>query len=258
LPRRTDGQPEEQTKGRARRRLSREERLPADIAAILKHLEDFLNGTDEEGRKVCDCTWGIYAFFDYDDEPIYVGQTYESLRTRIRRHLTNQRTDAVAMHVLDPMEVAYIAVWPLWDLAGLTPEERMDLLNRAEYTAYEELTRQARVSKLLNEKAPAPTDLIDLPKMYKGVIVPDDIRQRLAHADERIARRASTIANLAQVAKERDVSLGLRETLVTQAQRLELLARRRLEEVRGETPSQELLSETRRSGAENADAESDD
>src|SRR2546425_8318935 len=57
--------------------------------------------------------WGIYAFFDYDGEPIYVGQTYEGLGSRIGRHLTNQRTDAVAMNVLDPFEVCEIRVWPL-------------------------------------------------------------------------------------------------------------------------------------------------
>ena len=58
-------------------------------------------------------TNGVYAFFDYDGEPIYVGQTNEMLRTRIRRHLTNQRTDDVAMSVLDPFEVLEIEVWPL-------------------------------------------------------------------------------------------------------------------------------------------------
>ena len=26
--------------------------------------------------------WGVYAFYDYDGEPIYVGQTNESLRVR--------------------------------------------------------------------------------------------------------------------------------------------------------------------------------
>ena len=31
--------------------------------------------------------WGVYAFFDYDGEPIYVGQTNERLRTRIRRQI---------------------------------------------------------------------------------------------------------------------------------------------------------------------------
>ena len=63
--------------------------------------------------------WGVYAFFDYDGEPIYVGQTNERVRTRIRRHLTNQRTDAVAMSVLDPFEVFEIEVWPLPHLQGL-------------------------------------------------------------------------------------------------------------------------------------------
>ncbi|KAF0208176.1 MAG: excinuclease ABC subunit C [Gammaproteobacteria bacterium] len=41
--------------------------------------------------------WGVFAFLDYDGEPIYVGQTNEVLRTRTGRHLTNQRTNAVAM-----------------------------------------------------------------------------------------------------------------------------------------------------------------
>ncbi|MDE3051298.1 MAG: GIY-YIG nuclease family protein, partial [Nitrospirota bacterium] len=54
----------------------------------------------------------MYAFYDYDGEPIYVGQTEEKLSGRVSRHLTNQRTDAVAMNVLDPFEVAYIEVWP--------------------------------------------------------------------------------------------------------------------------------------------------
>ena len=55
---------------------------------------------------------GVYAFYDCDGEPTYVGQTKERLRNRIRRHLTNQSTDAVAMSVLDPFEVAEIEMWP--------------------------------------------------------------------------------------------------------------------------------------------------
>ena len=45
--------------------------------------------------------WGVYIFYDYDLEPIYVGQTKEQVSQRVGRHLTNQRTDAVAMSVLD-------------------------------------------------------------------------------------------------------------------------------------------------------------
>jgi GIY-YIG catalytic domain len=80
--------------------------------------------------------WGVYAFFDYDSEPIYVGQTNERLRTRIRRHLTNQRTDAVAMSVLDPFEVFEIAVWPL---PHLQESSRSDADARQQLDALERL-----------------------------------------------------------------------------------------------------------------------
>ena len=42
-----------------------------------------------------------------------MGQTKEKVSGRIGRHLTNQRTDAVAMSVLDPFEVYDIEVHPL-------------------------------------------------------------------------------------------------------------------------------------------------
>ena len=85
--------------------------LRQNLAAFLD--SDFFDPVINGPRKVGNFKWGVYAFFDDDDEPIYVGQTNEQLRTRIRRHLTNQRTDAVAMSVLDPFEVFEIEVWPL-------------------------------------------------------------------------------------------------------------------------------------------------
>lgn len=217
------------------KRLGRAERLTADVRSIVHELETFLKTKDSNGRLVCAAKCGVYAFFDYDDEPIYVGQTYERLRVRMRRHLTNQRTDAVAMHVLDPMEVARVEVWPFWDLETASKPEQRKVLDAAEYTISERLAKRAQVSKLLNEKMPSRTRKIRLPPSYSMSIVPEEVRLRLGHSDERIARRAATIANLAQVVRERDVSSGLRQTLVTQAERLELLASKRLEEVTGET-----------------------
>src|SRR5688572_12757343 len=67
--------------------------------------------------------FGVYAFYDYDGEPIYVGQTRESLSSRVGRHLTNQRTDAVAMSVLDPFEVCEVELWPLRQLEGLPGDD---------------------------------------------------------------------------------------------------------------------------------------
>ena len=93
------------------------EGVPQSVAAIKREIKRFLDTVDARGKSIGNSKYGVYVFYDYDGEPIYVGQTAEKLRARIGRHLTNQRTDAVAMNVLDPFEVAEIEVWPL-DLTG--------------------------------------------------------------------------------------------------------------------------------------------
>ena len=102
--------------------MARRLRDPPDVEALSQGVATALTTMDKGGRKVGDCRHGVFAFYDYDGEPIYVGQTSEKLRARIRRHLTNWRTDAVAMNVLDPFEVAEIEMWPFWD--SLTVEKR--------------------------------------------------------------------------------------------------------------------------------------
>ena len=204
---------------------------PEEVREILGALEEALNKEDGSGRRVGDAKSGIYAFFDYDGEPIYVGQTSEKLRVRIRRHLTNQRTDAVAMKVLDPFEVADLEMWPFWDLEDASKAAIKLKLNSAEYTLYQELRRQSAFLAILNEKPVEPAPLVQLPASIRTRIVPDAIYERRVHPDLRVARRADTIARLAQVISEREVQVGLRQTLLTQAQRLEHLAKRRLAEV---------------------------
>ena len=56
---------------------------PEEVTAILQELEAVLNAIDDEGRCVSNAKFGVYAFYDYDGEPIYVGQTAEQLRVRI-------------------------------------------------------------------------------------------------------------------------------------------------------------------------------
>lgn len=200
--------------------------VPADVAAIRKRLREFLDSKTPEGRSIGGARFGVYAFFDYDGEPIYVGQTYESLRSRIGRHLTNQRTDAVAMSVLDPFEVADIEVWPFFDLEGLSisDAQRKATLDAAEYTVFQRALESSTFKAVLNEGDIAPATVIPLPPSYRGRIIPDELYIHRRHPDVRIARRATTIASLARVISERDVSKGLRRTLVTQARRLEKLA----------------------------------
>lgn len=206
--------------------------MPGDVEAIRKQIRAFLQTKNPDGRSIGNSAYGIYAFYDYDGEPIYVGKTYEGLSSRIGRHLTNQRTDAVAMNVLDPFEVAEIRVWPL-DFQKFEKREALELLAQAEYTVYRKLFRESKLNAVLNEKPPQRTVLFKLPKDYRGRIIPDDIYPARKHPDIRIARRANTIASLARVISERKVSKGLRKTLLTQARRLEKLAAERLKDFAG-------------------------
>lgn len=208
---------------------------PEEVSAILHELGLFLNTTDSTDRRVGDATFGVYAFYDYDGEPIYVGQTTERLRVRIRRHLSNQRTDAVAMNVLDPFEVAELEMWPLWNLEGMGRRSQTvkEALNSAEYTVFQKLLEESTFHAVLNEIPVVPAPIVSLPPSTRSRIVPEPVYTRRLHPDLRVSRRASTIAKLAQVISERSVRSGLRKTLVTQACRLEHLAERRLNELGG-------------------------
>lgn len=220
-------------KTKARRSQSAKAQItPEEVTKITAEIRSFLRKKDTTGKWIGSSQHGVYAFYDYAGEPIYVGQTKEKLSSRISRHLTNQRTDAVAMNVLDPFEVAEIEVWPLDDLvAGMSKSDRDLFLSRAEFTVFQKVLKESAIGAVLNEKRIAEHEVISLPVSHRARIVPDEIYQRRIHPDIRIARRATTIANLARVISERDVSAGLRITLLTQARRLERLAAERLTEL---------------------------
>jgi len=205
-----------------------------EVAALYRGVGKALDMPHQD-RKVGDCKHGVYLFWDYDGEPIYVGQTREKLRARIRRHLTNQRTDAVAMSVLDPFEVAEIEMWPFWDLEerSASLEEAKTVLRRAEFTVYINALKTSTFKVVLNEVEIPQADLIDLPESIRVGLLSEPQREKRAHPDLRLARRARTIANLARIISERKVSVGIRRTLWAQARRLEILAKSRLEELGG-------------------------
>ncbi len=133
------------------------------------------------------------------------------------------------MNVLDPFEVAEIRVWPL-DLSKMTRDQQREYLDRAEFTVFQKVIRESKLGAVLNEKPPRQTQLIELPKSYARRIIPESIYPHRKHPDIRIARRAATIASLARRISERSVQRGLRNTLLTQAKRLERLAEARLKD----------------------------
>lgn len=225
--------------------------LPPDILMMRQRLGALLRQKPVGARgSIGSCKWGVYAFFDFDGEPIYVGQTRESLSTRVNRHLQNQRTDSVAMRILDPMEVAEVRVWPLWELEDdavrridesvsehrLRRKELQQELDRAEYTIYADAIRTSKYQAILNEKIPpsAYGTMDELPPFYTGTLYEGEILEERSNADVRIARRAESVSRLADVARERgSVSVGLRRVLVVQAVRLAHLSAERLATLQG-------------------------
>lgn len=204
------------------------EDLRSNLAEFLtQKFDDPITG---KPRAIGAFKWGVYAFFDYDGEPIYVGQTKEQVSTRIRRHLTNQRTDAVAMSVLDPFEVYEVEVWPLpqFQKTGATDSAAKAHLDALEDLVYLEAIGGSTFKAVLNEKdPPTPTLVVTKPPSLRFRLVSDEVHKIRSHPDFRIARRALIISRLAQVISERKVQGGLRRVLLTQAKRLQWLAERR-------------------------------
>jgi len=84
---------------------------------------------------------GVYALCDLDNVPIYVGQSKDGIRNRVRRHLTSARSDVIANRLIDVWEVAYVWAFP-------APKESVDLLEASLYHHFND------DSSLMNGMAP--------------------------------------------------------------------------------------------------------
>lgn len=214
--------------------------LPFEVEELNRELVAFLSTTfpvpgakTAKGNRLGSLNWGVYAFFDYDGEPIYVGQTKEKIGTRIRRHLTGRRTDAVAKNILDPYEVCKVRVYPLPQFQQRKASDKAAIahLNALEHAVFHALLETSRFKAVLNEKMPpTPTLEVDIPEHVEGQVASDKVIALRDHPDVRIARRAQALAALAKGISERKVGRGIRGTLLTQAKRLQWLAERRLDQ----------------------------
>ncbi len=139
------------------------------------------------------------------------------------------------MKVLDPFEVYEIEVWPLpqYEEHKTADSEAKGYLNWLESDVFQLLLDQSHFDAVLNEKDPpnVPNNGYTRPASWRGKVVSDEVFQLRNHPDTRIARRAETLSSLAKVINERQVQIGLRRTLLTQAKRLVWLAERRFNEM---------------------------
>lgn len=154
---------------------------------------------------------------------------YNSKWGQIRR----AHPDAVAKFVLDPFEVLDIEVWPMSGLVGLPKTEKKLVVDKAEFAVFSMALANSQFGAVLNEGIIQERPALDLPRSYRGRIIPPELLADRNHPDVRLARRALTIASLARLISERQVSLPLRQTLLVQCRRLEALAARRVEEYGG-------------------------
>jgi hypothetical protein len=153
--------------------------------------------------------------------------------------LRDRRVIAVILQRYAPIAVP--RSWPFFELQNNTRAEAKSTLDAAEYTVFQLALKNSTFGAVLNEADIAPASSIALPQSYRQRIIPDELFAQRKHPDTRIARRATTIANLARVISEREVSRGLRRTLTTQARRLERLATDRFNELAGTpTPPDEI------------------
>lgn len=80
---------------------------------------------------------GCYVLCDLDQVPIYVGQSVDGIRARVRRHLTSARSDIIANRQIDVWEIAWVWTYPVENRADIGVIE--DALPRfpSQISAYE-------------------------------------------------------------------------------------------------------------------------
>ncbi len=114
---------------------------------------------------------GCYILADLDNVPIYVGQSIDSIRGRVQRHLTSARSDIIANRQLDVWEIAYVWAFPVDAKALISPLES---------TLFHHFNSK---SQLMNGSIPPENDLlmpVPKPTQKIQVIDDDDLKERLS------------------------------------------------------------------------------
>lgn len=129
---------------------------------------------------------GVYALCDLDGLPIYIGQSTDGIRTRVRRHLTSARSDVIANRMIDVWEIAFVWAWLAPDL------ESIPVLEAFLFCHFD-----AQNTLMNGKMMPKPDKLpFDLPeKQVIQVINDETIKDRL-DPQQRLPRQISQYLNL--------------------------------------------------------------
>lgn len=124
---------------------------------------------------------GVYALCDLDNVPIYVGQSVDGIRSRVRRHLTSARSDIIANRQVDVWEIAYVRAWPV------ATEHTISSLESYLYNLYD------GNSRLMNGKIVTPTTFAtdELPEMQTVQVIDEPERLTRLQPENRLPRQIS-------------------------------------------------------------------
>lgn len=167
---------------------------------------------DRQLRQLTNDT-GIYVLCDLDQIPVYVGQSVDGIRARVRRHLTSARSDVVANRQLFVWEIAFV-----WAFAVPNTKDPSALYPLECYLA--NLFHMS--SPLLNGSIPAPIDAqVQVPEPQKIQILPDEEIERRRDPAVRLPQQARNFTNLLEYILEVKNNPDLRRTLRAHFERLE-------------------------------------
>lgn len=154
---------------------------------------------------------GVYALCDLDNVPIYVGQSVDGVRARVRRHLTSARSDIIANRLVDVWEIAYVRAWPV-DIAGKISSLEAHLFH--EFDAKKRLMNGTIPMEL---SSPLP---FKIPKKTETQVLPEDERLSRIRPGLRFPRQIEHLGRLVdQILVVKD-SRELHRALVAHFERL--------------------------------------
>jgi hypothetical protein len=121
---------------------------------------------------------GVYALCDLDEVPIYVGQSIDGIRARVRRHLTSARSDVIANRQIDVWEIAWVWAWEVMPTA--TESETKAQLALLEAHLYWQFHANSPLVNGDIPSQPATSPSIIPAKARVEVIPADEVRVRRA------------------------------------------------------------------------------
>ena len=131
---------------------------------------------------------GVYVLCDLDEVPIYVGQSVDGIRARVRRHLTSARSDIIANRQIDVWEIA--CVWAY-------PQEDKSQIEQLETALFHHFDSQ---SALMNGKVPKPLE--------RPLTIPEPLQKVQVMSDEEIAEKKEPTLRLPRQAEHYSQIVG--------------------------------------------------